>query len=135
VHHRFSIAVLAALLALAAASAAEAADPAGVILSPPEWDFGTIAQGEEAALTLVVSNTNAWTVSVLVTPTCDCSSVQSPRQEIPAGSRAEFHLSYRANADDVGAVRKEFLIRVDGKSRKRFLYAFNGIVTGDNQGR
>jgi len=98
--------------------------------SPAEWEFGTLAAGSRAFVTLHVSNQGTRDVTVSILPTCDCLSTGPSRQVIPAGGRADFKFSILAEDDESGEVRESYLIQTDLKGMDHFFYSVHGIVKG-----
>jgi hypothetical protein len=128
--------MLALVLAfLFAASTPQPAFPQGPALafSPAEWEFGTLAAGSRAFITLHVSNKGGRDVTVSILPDCGCLSTGPSRQVIPAGGRADFKFSILAEDDESGEVRESYLIQTDLKGMDHFFYSVHGIVKGPAQ--
>lgn len=104
------------------------ADSPVIVLTPAEWDFGTIDAGSRAFLTLRVANRGDRAVIVSVLPDCDCLSTGPSRRVIPAGSQAEFRFSILAEDDESGEVRETYLIQTDLPGMDHFFYSVHGVV-------
>jgi hypothetical protein len=122
------LSALALLILLA--SPRVAADAPIIVLTPAEWDFGTISAGSRAFLTLHVANRGDREVTVSVLPDCDCLSTGPSRRVIAAGSEAEFRFSILAEDDESGVVRESYLVQTDLKELDHFFYWVHGIVKG-----
>jgi hypothetical protein len=104
------------------------AQGAPLVLSPAKWEFGSIPAGSRAFLTLQVANAGPQDVTVTVVPTCDCLSTSLSKQLIRAGGKAEFRLSFLAEADEAGYVRESYIILTDLKALDHFYYWAHGFV-------
>jgi hypothetical protein len=129
-----SLAFLVISLLVAASVPARAFSEApAIVLSPAEWDFGTITAGSRAFLTLHVTNQGSRDVAVSVLPTCDCLSTGPSRRVVPAGSQAEFRFSFLAEDGESGEVRETYLIQTDLPGLDHFFYSVHGVVKGSAQ--
>ncbi|MGO9310553.1 MAG: DUF1573 domain-containing protein [Spirochaetia bacterium] len=104
------------------------AEGPAVTFSPAEWDFGTLAAGSRAFLTLRVTNKGDRQVTVSVLPTCDCLSTGPSRRVIPAGSESDFRFSFLAEEGERGAVNETYLVQTDLKGLDHFYFPVHGIV-------
>lgn len=112
----------------AVATIAIHAEGAPLVLSPAKWEFGSIPAGSRAFLTLQVANTGPRDVTVTVVPTCDCLSTSFSKRLIHAGGKAEFRLSFLAEADEAGYVRESYIILTDLEALDHFYYWAHGFV-------
>ncbi len=120
-----SAAFVLAYAAFCAASAA--AEAGGVRFSAVSWDFGSVSRGEVAHLTLIVTNDAASETTVSLIPTCDCLKVEPGRLSLSTGARAEFLLAYDSS-DDLGEVRKDFIVSVEPVGPRKALFTVSGTV-------
>jgi hypothetical protein len=121
--------VLAAVALIAVADAPEAfAEGAGISLSPPEWDLGTVTAGTRMHLVLHVVNNADRKVTVSVIPNCGCLSTGPSRQVIPAGSSADFRFSFLVEEGERGRIRESYLIQTDLKSLDHFFFPVHGVI-------
>jgi hypothetical protein len=121
-----------AVIVLLAAQHALAEAPV-IVLTPSEWDFGTIDAGSRAFLTLRVANHGDRAVTVSVLPDCDCLSTGPSRRVIAAGSQGEFRFSILAEDDESGVVRETYLFQTDLPGLDHFFYSVHGVVKGAAQ--
>jgi hypothetical protein len=101
---------------------------AALVLSPREWQFGTMDAGSRAFLTLHVTNTTTRDVTISVLPTCDCLSTGPSRLLIRPGSQGDFRFSFLAEVGEAGPVSESYIIQTDVKGREFFSYRVSGVV-------
>ncbi len=120
-----SAALVLAFAVFCAAPAAAQAD--GVRFSAVSWDFGSVSRGEVAHFTLIVTNGAASETTVSLIPACDCLKVEPGRLGLSPGARAEFRLAYDSS-EDLGEVRKDFIVSVEPVGPRKALFTVSGIV-------
>lgn len=119
--------VLAILLAASAPQAAYTESPA-LSFSPARWEFGTLAAGSRAFVTLRVTNQGSRDATVSVVPMCGCLSTGPSRLIVPARGAADFEFSFLAEDDESGEVRESYLVQTDLKGMDHFFYAVHGMI-------
>jgi len=124
---RLSTLALVFLFAASISQHAFAEGPA-IAVTPAAWEFGTLAAGSRAFLTLHIANKGDRQVTVSIIPTCDCLSTGPSRRVIPAGSQADFRFSFLAEEGESGEVRESYLILTDVKGIDHFFYSVHGMV-------
>ena len=117
-------------LVLAAAVPARVRAEGPLVLSPERWEFGSIAAGTRAFLTLKMANTGSKPITVTVVPTCDCLTTSLSRQVVPAHGRAEVRLTFLAEQDEAGFVRESYIVLTDAEGLDHFYYWAHGFVIG-----
>ena len=120
--------VSAIALIILLASQRALADAPTLVLTPPEWDFGSLDAGSRAYLTLHVANRGDRAVTVAVLPDCDCLTTGPSRRVIATGSQADFSFTILAEEDESGAVRETYLIQTDLEGLDHFFYSVHGVV-------
>lgn len=124
--------IIVFFLAASASQQAFAGGPS-IVLSPAEWEFGTLVAGSRAFLTLQVENKGDTQVTVSVIPTCDCLSTGPSRRVIPPGSKADFRFSFLAEEGERGEVRESYLVQTDLKGMDHFFFSVHGVVKAPAQ--
>ena len=108
-------------------SAMFAATTPRLVMTPPEWRFGWVRQGEKISLAVTVTNDEARPLSVTFVPTCDCLTVDKGTQQVAAAGQATFMLHYDSK-DDTGNIRRGFIITTDRADAKQISYMIYGTV-------
>ena len=104
-----------------------AQSPTDLLFSPPQWDYGSLAQGEHASLTLTVANPAPTPVTVTFIPTCSCLTVDPATRVIAASGRATFSLTYDST-DDTGITWRGYIVRSTAPGAKDGQYLLHGVV-------
>jgi cytochrome c biogenesis protein CcdA len=125
--NRIHLRPIISLALFLAAIAAFAQSPSGLVFSPAQWDYGSLAQGERAFLTLVVSNPGTRPVTVTFIPTCSCLTVDPATRIIAADGRAAFSLTYDST-DDSGITWRGYIVRSDAPGARDGQYLLHGVV-------
>jgi cytochrome c biogenesis protein CcdA len=119
--------VFACLALIAGGLSAQAA----LTFSPPQWKAGMIARGEKIQIVLTVSNPAPTAVSVSLVPTCSCLSAEPETLSLAPRSSGSFRLGYDSS-DDVGLVRKDFIVRTARPSPQLQTYSLFATVRGES---
>jgi cytochrome c biogenesis protein CcdA len=117
----------AALLFLVLCPSVLAAPAPRLAISPPEWRFGWVRQGEKIQLAVTVTSKEPRALNVTFVPTCDCLSVEPASQPVPPGGQAVFVLHYDSS-DDTGNIRRGFIVTTDLPGASRIPYMIYGTI-------
>jgi cytochrome c biogenesis protein CcdA len=123
----FSLIVLLGL-----SSALVAQSPAPVELSPHEWKFGMIGQGDIIRAEVKATNRGGLPVTIGFVPTCSCQTASPPTASLEPGASAIFYLSYDSK-DDEGKTNRYFIVNTDAPGAKPTYYLMGGVVRSDNK--
>jgi cytochrome c biogenesis protein CcdA len=119
------------LLAAALAPAfAQSLSSAPVELSPPEWKYGMIEQGDVARTRVVARNLGKAPLSLTFIPTCTCLTVTPASARLEGGASAAFDLSFDSK-DDYGITQRGYIVKTDAAGAKPLYYLLSGVVRVD----
>ncbi len=96
-----------------------------LIITPPEWDFGTIAGKEKVSREILIENKSSEKVTVTFIPTCDCLFAYPSSLQLSPGEKTAVILEFDP-AGYSGIVEKDFIVHTSLKEMGKALYPVHG---------
>lgn len=104
------------------------------VLTPTEWDFGTIEATDPVQRVVTVENPGRQAIRATFISTCDCLVVEPDRLEIPGGGQERITLRYDPTEDE-GEVRMRVIVQTrQGRTTARqMLEVFGRVLPGESE--
>ncbi len=104
------------------------AEPAPVVeISPPEWKYGMIEQGDIAKTRVEARNRTDKRLRVSFVSTCDCLRVSPPFRLLAPGEGGSFDLAFDSS-DYSGITVRGLIVETDLAGAKPWTYLLRGVV-------
>ena len=103
-----------------------------LVLSPPEWSFGSIEQdGGVVTAEVVVENRSGGEVEITFVSTCDCLWITPAKLHLASGKSGSIEVAFNP-AGEAGLVQKDIIIRTNLEQLPKALYLVQGeVMTGE----
>lgn len=103
-----------------------------LVLSPPEWSFGSIEQGGGVVTPeVVVENRSTGEVEITFVSTCDCLWITPAKLHLASGKSGSVEVAFDP-AGEPGLVQKDIIIRTNLEQLPKALYLVQGeVMTGE----
>jgi cytochrome c biogenesis protein CcdA len=99
-----------------------------LVLSPPEWDLGSIEQNGGIVTTeVVVENRSGREAKIAFISTCECLRVAPAQLQLVPGETARVELAFDP-VEEPGSVQKDIVVRTDLDQLPKALYLVHGEV-------